>query len=172
MNNNNNNNNYYYYYYYIIKLCINFHPRIKITTYKNIQEKVFFRYISRWHPLKSDISICYFLFHLHNQNTKKEKKNSPLHLFDLYRISRHFHDKGIIWLSIFWFSNDSRAKLPPPTPLSPLPLFHRSPRVFEAGGEGGWLAVEPQESRSINNRDPAKGCGPSSQSSSICRPSR
>ena len=47
MNNNNNNNNYYYYYYYIIKLCINFHPRIKITTYKNIQEKVFFRYISR-----------------------------------------------------------------------------------------------------------------------------
>lgn len=61
--------------------------------------------------------------------TRRRKKNPPLHLFDFYRISRHFTIKG----SHNFQLSDSRTILVrnfhnflPPSPL-------RSPRVFEAG---------------------------------------
>lgn len=100
----------------------------------------------------------FVLFFLHSspcdqiKTTKKKSSPSP-HLFDLCRdismIKGSLSRTTPLSISTFWSRTILvRTSIIPPSP----------PRVFEAAG---WLAgCRPQESRVINNRDPAKGVWP------------
>lgn len=117
---------------------------------------MFFRLVSWWIQQIQYLDSYYSSFiHLHAIKSKQRRKNPlPPPIFSIFVA---FRDISMI-----------KGSLSRTTPLSISTFWSRTilvrtsiiPPSSSTRFRGGWLAVEPQESRAINNRDPAKGVWP------------